>query len=104
MSGRTHASQGEQRSLVLALRLAGHELVTGQGGSAPILLLDDVFSELDAARSEALLACVCRMGRPSSPPPMRPTCPPGRRSPCTSGSRTGSCSHDDLAAAGPDLS
>jgi DNA replication and repair protein RecF len=58
LSGRTHASQGEQRSLVLALRLAGHELVTGQGGSAPILLLDDVFSELDAARSEALLACV----------------------------------------------
>jgi DNA replication and repair protein RecF len=58
MSGRTHASQGEQRSLVLALRLAGHELVTGQGGSAPILLLDDVFSELDGARSEALLTCL----------------------------------------------
>jgi DNA replication and repair protein RecF len=57
-SGRTHASQGEQRSLVLALRLAGHELVTGQGGSAPILLLDDVFSELDGARSEALLTCL----------------------------------------------
>ncbi len=58
LSGRMHASQGEQRSLVLALRLAGHDLVTGRGGSAPILLLDDVFSELDAARSEALLTCV----------------------------------------------
>ena len=58
LSGRTHASQGEQRSLVLALRLAGHELVTAQGGSAPILLLDDVFSELDGARAEALLTCL----------------------------------------------
>ena len=58
LSGRTHGSQGEQRSLALALRLAGHQLVTEEIGSAPILLLDDVFSELDPARSEALLACV----------------------------------------------
>jgi DNA replication and repair protein RecF len=52
---RTHASQGEQRSLVLALRLAGHEAVSEVLQSAPVLLLDDVFSELDAERSEALL-------------------------------------------------
>jgi DNA replication and repair protein RecF len=58
LAGRTHASQGEQRSLALALRLAGHALVTERIGSAPILLLDDVFSELDPARSEALLACL----------------------------------------------
>jgi DNA replication and repair protein RecF len=58
LSGRTHGSQGEQRSLVLALRLGGHELVTDRIGSAPILLLDDVFSELDPVRSEALLDCV----------------------------------------------
>ena len=43
---------------MLALRLAGHQLVTEEIGSSPILLLDDVFSELDPARSEALLACV----------------------------------------------
>ena len=55
---RTHASQGEQRSLTLALRVAGHRLVTDRIGSSPILLLDDVFSELDAARSESLLACL----------------------------------------------
>ena len=55
MSARTHASQGEQRSLSLALRLAGHELVTEFARSAPILLLDDVFSELDPDRSVALL-------------------------------------------------
>jgi DNA replication and repair protein RecF len=55
LPARTHASQGEQRSLVLALRLAGHQLVTGRIGSAPILLLDDVFSELDPDRRAALL-------------------------------------------------
>ncbi len=54
LPARTHASQGEQRSLALALRLAGHRLVTERIGSAPILLLDDVFSELDADRSAAL--------------------------------------------------
>lgn len=55
---RTHASQGEQRSLTLALRVGGHYLVTQRIGSTPILLLDDVFSELDAERSESLLACL----------------------------------------------
>jgi DNA replication and repair protein RecF len=56
LPSRTHASQGEQRSLALALRLAGHRLVTARTGSAPVLLLDDVFSELDRRRSAALLA------------------------------------------------
>jgi DNA replication and repair protein RecF len=55
LPARTHGSQGEQRSLVLALRLGGHHLVTGRIGSAPILLLDDVFSELDPDRRAALL-------------------------------------------------
>jgi DNA replication and repair protein RecF len=55
MPARTHASQGEQRSLSLALRLGGHELVTEFASSAPVLLLDDVFSELDPDRSVALL-------------------------------------------------
>ena len=56
LPGRTHASQGEQRSLALALRLAAHQLATERLGSAPVLLLDDVFSELDPLRSRALLA------------------------------------------------
>jgi DNA replication and repair protein RecF len=56
MPARTHASQGEQRSLALALRLATHEIVTVETGDPPILLLDDVFSELVPWRSEALLA------------------------------------------------
>jgi DNA replication and repair protein RecF len=56
MPARTHGSQGEQRSLALAMRLATHEVVTDASGSPPLLLLDDVFSELDRARSDALLA------------------------------------------------
>jgi len=56
LPARTHASQGEQRSLALALRLASHRVVTDQTGTTPVLLLDDVFSELDTDRSHALLA------------------------------------------------
>ena len=55
MPARTHASQGEQRSLALALRLAAHAVVGEAVGEPPFLLLDDVFSELDATRSRALL-------------------------------------------------
>jgi DNA replication and repair protein RecF len=55
LPARTHASQGEQRSLALALRLATHRVVTDVTGASPILLLDDVFSELDPDRSHALL-------------------------------------------------
>jgi DNA replication and repair protein RecF len=55
LPSRTHASQGEQRSLALALRLAAHDIVTIDTGTPPVLLLDDVFSELDLERSDALL-------------------------------------------------
>jgi DNA replication and repair protein RecF len=53
---RTHASQGEQRCLALALRLGVHELVRTRTPLRPTLLLDDVFSELDPVRSRALVA------------------------------------------------
>ena len=56
LPGRTHASQGEQRSLALALQLAAHQLATDRLGTPPVLLLDDVFSELDPYRAKALLA------------------------------------------------
>ena len=52
---RRQASQGEQRSLALALRLAGHEHIRRMRGMDPLLLLDDVFSELDPVRSDQLL-------------------------------------------------
>lgn len=58
LAARAQASQGEQRSLALALRLGGHSLVTARQGSAPVLLLDDIFSELDPGRSAALAACI----------------------------------------------
>lgn len=53
-SARQHASQGEQRCLALALRLAAHRVVVEITGHSPVLLLDDVFSELDKTRAEAL--------------------------------------------------
>lgn len=52
---RFEASQGEQRCLALALRLGVDGLVRRRSGRVPILLLDDVFSELDDARSMALV-------------------------------------------------
>jgi DNA replication and repair protein RecF len=55
LDARTQASQGEQRSLALALRLAGRSVVHQLTGTPPVLLLDDVFSELDARRSSALV-------------------------------------------------
>ncbi len=55
LPARTHASQGEQRTLALALRLGAHRLVTDKAGSAPVLVLDDVLSELDPQRCQALL-------------------------------------------------
>ncbi len=55
LSARTHASQGEQRTLALALRLGAHRLVAEKAGSSPVLVLDDVLSELDPRRAAALL-------------------------------------------------
>ena len=58
LPARTHASQGEQRSLALALRLAMHAYITATVGDAPLVLLDDVFSELDEGRATRLVACL----------------------------------------------
>ena len=55
LPARTHASQGEQRTLALAMRLAVHRLVTQVTAGPPVLILDDVLSELDPQRSAALL-------------------------------------------------
>ncbi|MEI7546959.1 MAG: DNA replication and repair protein RecF, partial [Actinomycetota bacterium] len=55
LPARTHSSQGEQRTLALALRLAAHRMVADKAGSSPVLVLDDVLSELDPRRSAALL-------------------------------------------------
>jgi len=52
---RTFGSQGQQRTGVLALKLAEIEFIKSETGEYPILLLDDVMSELDASRREHLL-------------------------------------------------
>lgn len=51
---RIHGSQGEQRTMALAVKLAAHRLIADATEAPPILLLDDVFSELDPDRSDAL--------------------------------------------------
>jgi len=51
---RTHGSQGEQRTMALAVKLASHRAVADLIGESPVLLLDDVFSELDPGRADAL--------------------------------------------------
>ena len=53
---RRQASQGEQRSVALSLLLAGDSLVRSTRGLEPLLMLDDVFSELDPHRSTQLLS------------------------------------------------
>ena len=51
---RTHGSQGEQRTMALAIKLAAHRAVTEMIDEPPVLLLDDVFSELDPQRAASL--------------------------------------------------
>ncbi len=52
---RTYGSRGQQRSAALSLKLAEVRAMTDATGAAPLLLLDDVMSELDAKRRSTLL-------------------------------------------------
>ncbi|MGI8483404.1 MAG: DNA replication/repair protein RecF [Thermomicrobiales bacterium] len=53
-----YGSRGQQRLGVVAIKLSEGDLITGETGETPILLLDDVLSELDAAHRELLLDAV----------------------------------------------
>lgn len=55
---RRYASQGQEKSFAIALRLAQYRLLHGSLGIHPLLLLDDVFDRLDAGRVEALIGIV----------------------------------------------
>ncbi len=55
---RKYGSQGQQRSAALSLKLAEIELVKKKINDTPVLLLDDVLSELDSSRQEHLLECI----------------------------------------------
>ncbi|PSO47026.1 MAG: DNA replication/repair protein RecF [Cyanobacteria bacterium SW_9_44_58] len=55
---RSYGSQGQQRTLVLALKLAELELIENVVGEPPLLLLDDVLAELDLNRQNQLLEAI----------------------------------------------
>jgi len=55
LPARTFASQGQTRTAALSLKLAERELFLAETGENPVLLLDDVLSELDALRQEFVL-------------------------------------------------
>lgn len=59
---RHHASQGQHRMMVLALKVAELDVLTRRTGRVPVLLLDDVSSELDAIRNRRLFALLDRLG------------------------------------------
>jgi DNA replication and repair protein RecF len=70
---RAFGSQGEQRTAVLALVLAEAELLAERRGEPPLLLLDDVFSELDRERAERLVGQLPRGGQTVVTATERPT-------------------------------
>jgi DNA replication and repair protein RecF len=59
---REHASQGQLRSIMLALKLAELALLTTARGESPVLLLDDVPSELDPLRRNFLFDTLSKLG------------------------------------------
>lgn len=58
MPAKTHASHGESWSLALALRLASFRVLHRIGDEPPVLIMDDVFAELDELRRSRLVAAV----------------------------------------------
>lgn len=55
LSVRDFGSQGQQRSTALAMKIAQAKIISEQTGEAPVMLLDDVLSELDAGRQSFIL-------------------------------------------------
>jgi len=58
IDSKSYASQGQQRTIVLSLKLAELELIKEKTGENPILLLDDVLAELDHSRQNYLLSSI----------------------------------------------
>jgi DNA replication and repair protein RecF len=59
ISARSFGSQGQQRSAALALKMAEAEVLSDYFGEKPIILLDDVMSELDSSRQDFILNKFC---------------------------------------------
>ena len=55
LAAEQYASQGEQKTVLVALKLSEYEYITMRCGETPILLLDDVFAELDRQRAARVM-------------------------------------------------
>jgi DNA replication and repair protein RecF len=85
---KTFGSQGQQRTVALALRLAERRLIEEMVGEPPLVLLDDVLSDLDENRRAQIFALGIESdGQTFSRPPTWMPCPPPR----ASGPRFGTC-------------
>lgn len=62
VAARHHASQGQHRVMVLALKIAELDVLAARTGRVPILLLDDLSSELDRERNARFFRLLARMG------------------------------------------
>jgi DNA replication and repair protein RecF len=62
VGARHHGSQGQHRTIVLALKTAELDLLSERGGRVPILLLDDVSSELDRSRNRRFFEVLSHAG------------------------------------------
>ena len=61
IDAKAYASQGQTRTAALALKLAEVEIFQELAGEPPILVLDDVMSELDLPRRKKLLKCISKL-------------------------------------------
>ncbi|MBE6617588.1 MAG: DNA replication/repair protein RecF [Ruminococcaceae bacterium] len=78
---KAYASQGQQRSIVLSMKLAEAEIAKTVGGEYPVILLDDVFSELDESRRHYILDSLgAEAGRQIIVTSCEPDIIPGNRS------------------------
>ena len=55
---RREGSQGQNKSFLVALKLAQFDFLRRKGGETPLLLLDDIFDKLDSARVEKIIELV----------------------------------------------
>ena len=62
VAARHHASQGQHRVMVLALKVAELDVLAARTGRVPVLLLDDLSSELDRERNRRFFSLLARMG------------------------------------------
>ena len=60
---KTHASRGEQKSVLISLKLIEFDFLKESTGTTPVLLLDDVYSELDNSRQKNIFTKTCELGQ-----------------------------------------